>query len=51
MLSLWFEAAPPGSATKARARIGVWLNTTLLAAMFCWRVAVLTPEANGRRPQ
>lgn len=39
----WFEAAPPGSAAKARARVGVWLATTLLTAMFSWRVAALMP--------
>ena len=39
----WFEAAAPDSAAKARARISVWLATTLLTAMFSWRVAALMP--------
>ena len=39
----WFEAVPAGSAAKARARVGVWLATTLLTAMFSWRVAALLP--------
>ncbi|RLN12854.1 hypothetical protein C2845_PM09G03160 [Panicum miliaceum] len=29
-----FEAAPPGSAAKDRARVGVWLATALATAMF-----------------
>ncbi|XP_025813410.1 uncharacterized protein LOC112890768 [Panicum hallii] len=39
----WFEAAPPDSTAKGRARVGVWLATTLLTAMFSWRVAALMP--------
>ena len=39
-----FETAPPGSpAARGRAKIGVWLTTTSLTAMFSWRVAVLVP--------
>ncbi|WVZ82510.1 hypothetical protein U9M48_029781 [Paspalum notatum var. saurae] len=38
-----FEMAPPGSATRDRARVGVWLTTTLLTAMFSWRVATIMP--------
>ncbi|CAL5045927.1 unnamed protein product [Urochloa decumbens] len=38
-----FEAAPPGSPARDRARIGVWITTTLLTAMFSWRVAALMP--------
>ncbi|RLN12118.1 hypothetical protein C2845_PM09G03180 [Panicum miliaceum] len=39
-----FETAPPGSAgIRRRARIGVWLTTTLLTAMFSWRVAAVVP--------
>jgi len=38
-----YEAAAPDSAAKARARVGVWLATTLLTAMFSWRVAALMP--------
>ncbi|KAG2604206.1 hypothetical protein PVAP13_4NG052600 [Panicum virgatum] len=38
----WFEAAH-GSASRDRARRGVWLTTTLLTAMFTWRVAALVP--------
>ena len=41
----WFEAAHPGSASRDRARIGVWLAATLLTAMFTWRVAALMPGA------
>ncbi|TVU01005.1 hypothetical protein EJB05_53550, partial [Eragrostis curvula] len=40
-----FEAAAPGSASKDRARLGVWLTTTLLTAIFSWRVAALMPWA------
>ncbi|KAL6606621.1 hypothetical protein ACP70R_042274 [Stipagrostis hirtigluma subsp. patula] len=45
----WFEAAPPESPARDRARLGVWLLTTLLTAMFSWRVAalVLLPVAAG----
>ncbi|KAL6606623.1 hypothetical protein ACP70R_042276 [Stipagrostis hirtigluma subsp. patula] len=39
----WFEAAPPESAARHRARLAVWLLTTLLTAMFSWRVAALVP--------
>ena len=39
----WFEAAHHGSASRDRARRGVWLTTTLLTAMFTWRVAALVP--------
>ncbi|KAG2604205.1 uncharacterized protein LOC120669558 [Panicum virgatum] len=39
----WFEAAAPDSAAKGRARIGIWLATTMLTAMFSWRVAALMP--------
>ncbi|CAL5050991.1 unnamed protein product [Urochloa decumbens] len=39
----WFEAALPGSPARDRARIGVWLTTTALTAMFSWRVAALMP--------
>lgn len=39
----WFEAARHGSASRDRARRGVWLTTTLLTAMFTWRVAALMP--------
>ncbi|CAN6191208.1 unnamed protein product [Urochloa humidicola] len=39
----WFEAAPPGSPARDRARVGVWLTTTLLTAMFSWRVAAIMP--------
>ncbi|RLM55030.1 hypothetical protein C2845_PM10G02590 [Panicum miliaceum] len=39
----WFEAARHGSASRDRARRGVWLTTTLLTAMFTWRVAALVP--------
>lgn len=44
-----FEASPPGSAARGRARAGVWLATTLLTTMFSWRVAaVMTwPVAAG----
>jgi peptidoglycan biosynthesis protein MviN/MurJ (putative lipid II flippase) len=38
-----FETSPTGSAAKARARVGVWLTTTLLTAMFSWRVSALMP--------
>ncbi|KAJ1254359.1 hypothetical protein BS78_K077800 [Paspalum vaginatum] len=40
----WFEAAQPGSASRGRARVGVWLATTLLTAMFSWRVAAIMPS-------
>ncbi|WVZ82511.1 hypothetical protein U9M48_029780 [Paspalum notatum var. saurae] len=39
----WFEAAQIGSASRGRARVGVWLATTILTAMFSWRVAVIMP--------
>ncbi|CAL5050992.1 unnamed protein product [Urochloa decumbens] len=39
----WFETAHPGSASRDRARLGVWLTTTLLTALFTWRVARLMP--------
>ncbi|WVZ82509.1 hypothetical protein U9M48_029779 [Paspalum notatum var. saurae] len=38
-----FEAAPPRSAARDRAKVGVWLTTTLLTAMFSWRVSALMP--------
>ncbi|KAF8697613.1 hypothetical protein HU200_035800 [Digitaria exilis] len=38
-----FEASPLGSEARGRARVGVWLATTLLTAMFSWRVAAVTP--------
>jgi apolipoprotein N-acyltransferase len=38
-----FETAPPGSPARDHAKIGVWLTTTLLTAMFSWRVVVLVP--------
>jgi hypothetical protein len=38
-----FETVAPGSADKDRAKNGVWLTTTLLTAMFSWRVAALMP--------
>ncbi|CAN6208708.1 unnamed protein product [Urochloa humidicola] len=39
-----FEASPAGSAARDRARIGVWLTTTVLTAMFSWRVAAVMPR-------
>ncbi|KAL6606622.1 hypothetical protein ACP70R_042275 [Stipagrostis hirtigluma subsp. patula] len=38
-----FEAAPPESEARDRAKAGVWLFTTVLTAMFSWRVAALMP--------
>ncbi|XP_062230226.1 uncharacterized protein LOC133927854 [Phragmites australis] len=38
-----FETAAPASAARDRARVGVWLTTTLLTAMFSWSVAALMP--------
>jgi hypothetical protein len=38
-----FETAPLGSPARGHAKIGVWLTTTSLTAMFSWRVAVLVP--------
>ncbi|CAN6191214.1 unnamed protein product [Urochloa humidicola] len=40
----WFEESAPGSAARDRARLGVWLTTTLLTAMFSWRVAAVMPR-------
>ncbi|CAN6172515.1 unnamed protein product [Urochloa humidicola] len=31
----WFAAAPPGSAAKDCARVGVWLTATMITAMLC----------------
>ncbi|OEL31197.1 hypothetical protein BAE44_0007778 [Dichanthelium oligosanthes] len=39
------SSSSPGSAAKYRARVGVWLTTTLLTAMFTSRVAALMPGA------
>ncbi|CAL5045926.1 unnamed protein product [Urochloa decumbens] len=39
----WFEASPQGSAARDKARLGVWLTTTLLTVMFSWRVAAVMP--------
>ncbi|CAL5051020.1 unnamed protein product [Urochloa decumbens] len=39
----WFETAHPGSSSRDRARLGVWLTTTLLTVLFTWRVAALMP--------
>ncbi|CAN6172502.1 unnamed protein product [Urochloa humidicola] len=39
-----FEESAPGSAARDRARLGVWLTTTLLTAMFSWRVAAVMPR-------
>ncbi|CAN6208726.1 unnamed protein product [Urochloa humidicola] len=41
----WFEASPAGSAARDRARLGVWLTTTVLTAMFSWRVAGVMPRS------
>jgi hypothetical protein len=38
-----FEKALLGSPARDRAKIGVWLTTTLLTAMFSWRIAELMP--------
>ncbi|CAL5051005.1 unnamed protein product [Urochloa decumbens] len=38
-----FEASPQGSAARDRARVGVWLATTMLTAMFSWRVSAVMP--------
>ncbi|KAJ1258012.1 hypothetical protein BS78_10G040900 [Paspalum vaginatum] len=38
-----FETAPPRSAARDQAKVGVWLTTTLLTAMFSWRVSALMP--------
>ncbi|TKW19643.1 hypothetical protein SEVIR_4G034000v4 [Setaria viridis] len=38
-----FEASAPGSAARDRARVGVWLATTVLTALFSWRVAAVMP--------
>ncbi|CAN6215111.1 unnamed protein product [Urochloa humidicola] len=40
----WFEESAPGSAARDRARLGVWLTTTLLTAMFSGRVAAVMPR-------
>ncbi|KAJ1258013.1 hypothetical protein BS78_10G041000 [Paspalum vaginatum] len=40
----WFETVQPGSASRGRARVGVWVVTALLTAMFSWRVAVIMPS-------
>lgn len=39
------ETAARGSIAQDRARFGVWLLTTLLTAMFWWRVAAIVPWA------
>jgi peptidoglycan biosynthesis protein MviN/MurJ (putative lipid II flippase) len=38
-----FEESAPGSDVRDRARVGVWLATTALTAMFSWRVAAVMP--------
>ncbi|CAN6179352.1 unnamed protein product [Urochloa humidicola] len=38
-----FEASPQGFAARARARMGVWFATTMLTAMFSWRVSAVMP--------
>ncbi|CAL5051012.1 unnamed protein product [Urochloa decumbens] len=47
LLLLWslrrFEASPPGSVARRRARIAVWLLTTTLTAAFTWKVGALLP--------
>jgi len=47
VLLFYCETSHAGSAARAggrdHAKIGVWLTTTLLTAMFSWRVAVLVP--------
>ncbi|CAL5044607.1 unnamed protein product [Urochloa decumbens] len=40
----WFEASPQGSAARDKARFSVWFTTTLLTAMFSWRVAAVMPR-------
>ncbi|CAL5044602.1 unnamed protein product [Urochloa decumbens] len=46
-LLLWFlrrfEASPPGSVARRRARLAVWLLTTSLTAAFTWKVGALLP--------
>jgi apolipoprotein N-acyltransferase len=38
-----FETAAPDSADKDRAKVGVWVTTTLLTTLFSWRVSALMP--------
>ncbi|CAN6202552.1 unnamed protein product [Urochloa humidicola] len=38
-----FEASPPGSVARRRARLAVWLLTTTLTAAFTWKVGALLP--------
>ncbi|EEC74304.1 hypothetical protein OsI_09565 [Oryza sativa Indica Group] len=38
-----FEAAPPNSPARGGAKAGVWVATTLLIAVFSWRVSAVTP--------
>ncbi|OEL27124.1 hypothetical protein BAE44_0011857 [Dichanthelium oligosanthes] len=41
----WFERAPPGSTTRGRLKVAVWLLTTLLTAAFSYKVAAIMPAA------
>ncbi|OEL22804.1 hypothetical protein BAE44_0016177 [Dichanthelium oligosanthes] len=47
LLLLWFlrrfEASPPGSVARDRARLAVWLLTTALTAAFTWKIGALLP--------
>ncbi|KAL6606208.1 hypothetical protein ACP70R_041861 [Stipagrostis hirtigluma subsp. patula] len=40
-----FERSPPGSPSRGRARIAVWVLTASLTAAFTWKVAALLPLA------
>uniref|UniRef100_A0A0E0FHV3 Uncharacterized protein n=1 Tax=Oryza nivara TaxID=4536 RepID=A0A0E0FHV3_ORYNI len=38
-----FERAPPGSPARGRLKRAVWAFSTLVTAMFAWKVAALMP--------
>ncbi|XP_062230224.1 uncharacterized protein LOC133927853 [Phragmites australis] len=38
-----FERSPPGSPSRGRARLAVWVLTTTLTAAFTWKMGALLP--------
>jgi hypothetical protein len=41
----WYEREAPGSATRGKLKVGVWILTTLLTMAFSYKVAAIMPLA------
>lgn len=39
----WFESAAPGSPTRGKLKVAVWVLTTLLTLAFSYKVAAIMP--------